>query len=191
MKTWHRPAPDRASPENLPARFTDYLLKPWNMYLGAILLALLNWVTLLIAGHPWSITWGFTLWGAKTASVLGWDSAGSVFWSGSFQQSALTGALLHDTTSLMNIGIILGAFLASVISNRFAPRLSLNPASLLAAVAGGLAMGYGARIAFGCNIGAFFSGVISTSAHGWAWIVAALAGTWVGVILRPLFRLEN
>ncbi len=71
-------------------------------------------------------------------------------------QSALNGPLLHDTTSLMNIGIIMGAFLAAVISNRFAPRLLFNLRWLAAAVIGGLAMGYGARIGFGCNIGAFF-----------------------------------
>lgn len=42
-------------------------------------------------------------------------------------------------------------------------------------------MGYGARIAYGCNIGAFFSGVASTSLPGWVWIVFALAGTAIGV----------
>jgi hypothetical protein len=47
----------------------------------------------------------------------------------------------------------------------------------------------GARIAFGCNIGAFFSGVASTSLHGWLWIAAALPGTWLGARLRPAFGL--
>jgi hypothetical protein len=52
-------------------------------------------------------------------------------------------------------------------------------------------MGYGARIAYGCNIGAFFSGVASTSLHGWAWIIAALGGNAMGVRLRPWFGLRN
>ena len=51
-------------------------------------------------------------------------------------------------------------------------------------------MGYGARIAFGCNIGAFFSGIASTSLHGWLWIAAALPGSWAGLKLRPLFGLK-
>ncbi|MBZ0132386.1 MAG: YeeE/YedE family protein [Rhodocyclaceae bacterium] len=62
--------------------------------------------------------------------------------------------------------------------------------SLAAAVLGGLLMGYGARIAFGCNIGVF-SGVASTSLHGWLWLAAALAGSWIGVRLRPRFGLAN
>ena len=37
-------------------------------------------------------------------------------------------------------------------------------------------MGYGARLAFGCNIGALFSGIASGSLHGWLWMAAALAG---------------
>ena len=44
-------------------------------------------------------------------------------------------------------------------------------------------MGYGARLAFGCNIGALFSGIASGSLHGWLWMAAALAGTALGVPL--------
>lgn len=49
--------------------------------------------------------------------------------------------------------------------------------------------GYGARFAWGCNIGAFFSGVASGSLHGWLWIAAALAGNQAGIRLRPWFSL--
>ncbi len=51
----------------------------------------------------------------------------------------------------------------------------------------GLLLGYGARLAYGYNIGAFFSGVASGSLHGWVWIACALPGTYVGLKLRPLF----
>jgi uncharacterized membrane protein YedE/YeeE len=69
-----------------------------------------------------------------------------------------------------------------------------KPASrqaIVAAVIGGLMMGYGARLAFGCNVGAYFSGIASTSLHGWLWIIFALLGTFIGVRLRSLFRLSN
>ena len=59
--------------------------------------------------------------------------------------------------------------------------------SLLAAVIGGLLLGYGSRLAYGCNIGAYFSGIASGSVHGWLWLVAAYAGNVVGVRIRPLF----
>ena len=41
-------------------------------------------------------------------------------------------------------------------------------------------MGYGARIAFGCNIGAYFGGIASFSLHGWLWGVMAIVGTFAG-----------
>ena len=163
---------------------------PWPLLLGGISLAVLNWATLVIAGHPWTITWAFTLWGAKAATVLGWDPGASAFWTGGFPANALAGGILDDTTSVMDIGIMVGALAAAGLAGRFAPVWRIPWRSAAAALAGGLLMGYGARLAYGCNIGAFFSGVASTSLHGWLWIVCALMGVWIGVRLRPLFGLE-
>ncbi|MDE0000435.1 MAG: YeeE/YedE thiosulfate transporter family protein, partial [Rhodospirillaceae bacterium] len=61
--------------------------------------------------------------------------------------------------------------------------------SLAAALIGGLLLGYGARIAYGCNIGAFFSGVASSSLHGWLWLAAGFAGCAAGIRMRPWFGL--
>jgi hypothetical protein len=41
-------------------------------------------------------------------------------------------------------------------------------------------MGYGARIAFGCNIGALFSGIASLSVSGWVYAVFIFFGAIVG-----------
>jgi len=63
--------------------------------------------------------------------------------------------------------------------------------SLAAAAIGGLLMGWGARLCFGCNIGAFVGGVASGSLHGWIWFAAALGGCAIGIRLRPLFGLSR
>ena len=162
---------------------------PWPLLLAAGALAGLNALTLIVAGHPWSITWAFALWVAKGATAVGWDAASSPFWSGAFQQAALARPVLADTVSVMNIGILLGAFGAAAAAGHLAPSARAPWRSVVAAVIGGLAMGYGARLAYGCNIGALFSGVASGSLHGWAWLVAAVFGSMIGVRLRPLFRL--
>ncbi len=162
---------------------------PWPLLAGALLLAALNWLTLAVAGHPWSITWAFALWPAKAAAALGWDPASSPFWSGDFQRAALAAPLLADTVSVMNVGMLAGAFLAAALAGKVQPSLKIPLSSLIAAALGGLVMGYGARLAYGCNIGAFFSGVASASLHGWVWIAAAVPGTVVGIRLRRLFRL--
>ncbi|MDH3661056.1 MAG: YeeE/YedE family protein, partial [Alphaproteobacteria bacterium] len=99
----------------------------------------------------------------------------------------LEGSLFRDNITIMNIGIMLGALIAAGLAGRFAPMLKIPLRSLAAALLGGLLMGYGARLAFGCNIGAFFSGAASFSLHAWIWILFAFAGTWVGVKMRPWF----
>ena len=52
-------------------------------------------------------------------------------------------------------------------------------------------MGYGASLSNGCNIGAYFSAIAVGNLSGWAWMVLALAGSWIGMQLRPLLRLRQ
>ncbi|MFQ5775686.1 MAG: YeeE/YedE family protein [Kiloniellaceae bacterium] len=180
----------RAGPAAPRPRLTRRLLQgPWPLLWGAVLLALLNAATLVLAGHPWTVSFGYTLWGAKAAAALGVDVASWEFWTWRYPRQALEGGVLAEATSVMNLGILVGAFLAAGLAGRFAPRRRIAWGVALAAALGGLLMGYGARLAFGCNIGAYFSGIASGSLHGWLWLVAALAGTYVGTALRPAFGL--
>jgi len=189
LRVWAKGRPQRPLWQRL--TWERLLRGPWPLLFAAAMLAALNALTLVVAGHPWTVTWAFTLWGAKAAAAFGWDPSTSSFWSGGFPGAALERGILRDNISIMDLGIIAGALTAAGLAGRFAPSWRLPWRSLLAAILGGLLMGYGARLAFGCNIGAFFSGVASFSLHGWLWIVFALLGTWAGVKLRPLFGLSN
>ena len=172
-----------------PARGPRWLTGPWPLVAGAIGLAIVNIATLTIGGRPWGVTSAFALWGAKWFAALGIDVASWSYWQAPAQASALRSSVLMDVTSVMDFGIILGALLAAMLAGRFAPVLRIPARSLAAAVIGGLLLGYGARIAYGCNIGAYFSGIASGSLHGWLWLVAAFAGNIAGTGLRPMFDL--
>jgi len=162
----------------------------WPLLAGAIALAVLDWFTLILSGQPWRITWGFALWAAQLATWLGWDPASSPFWNSGFAQTALRQGIFADVSSVMNIGIILGALLAAALAGRLVPIRQIRRPEATSKLLGGLIMGYGAFLAYGCNISAFLGGIASTSVHGWIWIVAALAGTLIGVRLRLWFRLD-
>ncbi|MCI0756867.1 YeeE/YedE family protein [Teichococcus vastitatis] len=170
-----------------PARL---LQGPWPILAGAVALALLNFATLALAGRPWGITSAFALWGSKVAAGLGFGVASWPFWSSPAQQAALQGGVLSDVTSVMDLGIIVGALLAAALAGRYAPKFSIPLRSAVAAVVGGVLLGYGARLAYGCNIGAYFSGIASGSLHGWVWMAAAFLGNVLGTRLRPAFGLE-
>lgn len=164
-----------------------FLRGPWPLLWGAVALVLLNFATLALAGRPWGVTSAFALWSAKLAQGLGVDVTAWAFWQLPANAKALAAPLWADVTTVMDIGIMLGALLAAGLAGRFAPSLNIPRRSLLAAVLGGLLLGYGARLAYGCNIGAYFSGIASGSLHGWLWVFAAFIGNGVGVRLRPLF----
>ena len=179
-------------PKPAPTQGLGRLLRgPWPLVGGGLVLAGLNVLTLLVAGHPWSITYGFGLWGAKIAAAVGVPVAGWEFWSWPAQARALEASVLADTTSVMDFGLILGAALAAGLAGKFAPKAAVPFLSLLAAAIGGVLMGYGARLSFGCNIGALFSGIASGSVHGWLWFAAAFLGSLGGIALRPVFGMDG
>ncbi|MET3924235.1 YeeE/YedE family protein [Devosia sp. 2618] len=171
--------------------FARLLHGPWPLVGAGLVLALLNIATLLTAGHPWSITAGFGLWGAKIAQAVGVPVQTWEFWTWPAQARALNDSVLADITSVMDFGIILGAALAAGLAGQFAPKAKIPPLSFAAAIIGGLIMGYGARLSFGCNIGALFSGIASGSVHGWVWFASAFAGSFLGIYARPLFGLDG
>ncbi len=181
---------EQATPEK--ARGWGWLFRgPWPLIWAAVALALLNFVTLALAGRPWGITSAFALWGAKAAQGVGVEVVNWPFWTSAANAKALTAPVWEDITSVMDFGIILGALLAAGLAGRFAPTFNIPRRSLAAAILGGVLLGYGARLAYGCNIGAYFSGIASGSLHGWIWLLAAFAGNAVGVRLRPFFFPEE
>jgi hypothetical protein len=152
-------------------------------WLGALLLAGLYLLHMLIAGQPWGIVYGVGVWGAKIASALGWSPVGDPFWGVAPHATRLAEPLLADITSVTNIGLIYGAIAASRWNGTPNIRMPSNR-RLIAACIAGLVMGYASRMAFGCNVGAYLGGIASASVHGWVWFALAFAGSILGVRLR-------
>jgi uncharacterized membrane protein YedE/YeeE len=162
-----------------------------NYVIGGVAIGLLCVFVFAAGGHPWSVTFGYTVWGAKAASALGFDLSQAPFWQWAGPKHALESSVLSDTSSLTDFGMLFGAMAAAAASKPFAAHAWPPLKSLIAAGVGGLLMGWGARLGFGCNIGAFVGGVASGSLHGWVWFAAALPGCMIGIKLRPLFGLSR
>lgn len=155
----------------------------WSLLAGALGLALVGAGCFLLLGRPWGVTAGFALWGAKAAQGLGLHPETWSYWSG-WRAGALAAPLRADGTSVMNAGIVLGALAAAGAAGRFAPVWRLTARELATAAAGGLMMGYGARLAYGCNIGAYLGGLTSGSLHGAWWMLWGFGGSLLGVRAR-------
>ena len=165
----------------------DLLKGPWPLILGALLLVFFNVLMLQAAGHPWGITFAFGLWAAKIVQFLGVEVSSWSFWKLSYPSTALENSLFADPTTVSNLGIIFGALAASALAGNFFKVSLINKKILIAAILGGFFMGYGARLSFGCNVGALFSGIASGSLHGWVWFLFAFIGSIFGVKFRRVF----
>ncbi len=154
------------------------------IYIAAVALAIFAVLNLIVAGQPWGIVYGLGLWGAKIATALGWDAGGNAFWGRSAQLEQIEAPLLDDITSVTNIGLLVGSFVVASWRSTALPPARPTGTQWLAAIVTGLVLGYSARLAFGCNIGAYFSGISTGSVHGWVWFACAFAGTVFGIRLR-------
>ncbi|MBL8314871.1 MAG: YeeE/YedE family protein [Rubrivivax sp.] len=154
---------------------------------GAVALAVLAALNLVIAGQPWGVVYGFGLWGAKLAQAAGlFDPATNAFWGQTAHAQRLSQTLLMDVTSITNIGILGGALWVAAGQPTAAPK-ALTPRQWAVGLVAGFLMGYSARLALGCNVGAMLSGISTGSLHGWIWVPTAFAGTLIGVRVRRHF----
>lgn len=152
---------------------------------AALLIGALAALAFLLSGQPWGVTMGMTVWGAKALTTLGIPLAQTEFWQWGGPQAALQASVLDSDSSLMNIGFLLGAMAAAALRPATTRQEWPDPRGIAGAMLGGLLMGAGARLSFGCNIGALVGGIASGSLHGYIWLAAATAGSWLGIRLRP------
>ena len=165
---------------------------PRRYIIAAIFIAVLAICNLLVSGQPWGVVYGLGLWAAKGAVVLGFDLSSSTYWAASSSVGRLNSSVLTDYTSLTNIGMLAGAFGVSVWRNRDLgqPLPSYPLSTWFVVIVAGLALGYASRLAFGCNVGAFFSGISTGSLHGWVWFIAAFMGAFLGIRIRFVVGLK-
>jgi uncharacterized protein len=156
----------------------------WPMLYGAIGLGVAALLILALSGRPWALISAYALWGSKLVALTGEDVSFWGHWAAN--PAILEKSIFGDAASVVDLAAITGATLAASVTGRFAWRGGLPLRSIAIALIGGIVMGFGARLSVGCNIGAFFSGIISGSLHGWVWGVFALTGTAFAIGVRSL-----
>lgn len=147
---------------------------------GAVLLSLFQIVTFATTGNPWGVSGVFANWGAWLFELVGGSVDKWFYFSSPGAQATLDAGFLNHAGTWRNLGIIAGALFATLMASGFKFKKIKSWKQVAAAVLGGLMMGYGARIAGGCNIGALFSGITSLSLSGWVFGLFMFGGAVVG-----------
>ncbi|AZS18469.1 YeeE/YedE family protein [Paenibacillus lutimineralis] len=169
-------------------RFYKKLLKePFTYVTGAVLLGVFATAHLAVFSKGWGVTSAFADWGAWLYQLVGGNVDNWAYFSSEKAQKTLSSGFMNDGGSIRNLGIILGALLATLFASEFKLKKIRSMKQVFAAILGGLLMGYGARLANGCNIGALFTSISSLSLSGWIFWVFLFIGALIGGKLLAKF----
>lgn len=159
------------------SRLRKILLEPFSPYVAAVLLALGSVVfALLLSGKLWGITTGESQLGGHFVQALGWQVGGLPY----FQKFGLP-PILTSGPQVHVFGLLLGGAVAALSLGEFAIRGVPGRRQLVAAVAGGILLGYGSRLAAGCNIGNFWSAFPSAGVNAITFFAGVLLGAFLSV----------
>ncbi len=150
-------------------------VKPWPYWVGGILLGLANIIYIWLTGKHWAITTGFVRWGAWLLEQVGVSVQQWEVWN--YYDYIRP---LEDRYTWSNLGIIVGAWLGILLSQQFKWKQVKNKQQILLALGGGWLMGYGARVASGCNIGGLYTAIASLALNGWVYFPFMILGIWLG-----------
>ena len=142
--------------------------KQWPIWVGGILFGMIN-VFMFAFERPWSSANGIRNWGN--------------WFFNSLEVTDITIISPHlFSTSLLNFGIIGGAFASALLAKQFQVRMAPTR-ELIKGLMGGTLMGIGSALSFGCNIGGFFSATSALSLAGPAMMIGLIVGSFLGLKL--------
>lgn len=124
----------------------------------------------------WYITTQEAQWAGWVMEKIGMDMHNNIFFG---VENGLPNPLLN-APGMMSVGIIIGAAMIAIARKEFKWKLP-NLETAILAVAGGILMGFGARIGMGCNIGAFFATVTNGDVSGWVFLFGMTVGGYLSV----------
>ena len=139
--------------------------RPWAIVPSALVIGSLN-VFLFAFDKPWTVADGLRNWGDWLFQSLRLSN-----------QIDLLSPWLYSG-SVLNLGLLLGGFSAALLSREFAFRPAPG-SELVKGALGGLLMGWGAMLSFGCNIGGFFSALSALSLSGAGMMVGLFLGAFL------------
>lgn len=164
-----------------------YLIKFWSPVPAVIAAGILSTYYFGITGTFWAVTGEFTRWGGQLLQLAGVQSE---TW-GYYKLISLEGTPLTRIDGMMIIGMFGGCFAAALWANNVKLRFPRSRIRIFQALVGGMIAGFGARLAMGCNLAAFFTGIPQFSLHAWFFTLATALGSWFGArfTLLPMFRI--
>lgn len=154
----------------------------WNPYVVLLIAGLLSALYFGLTSTVWAVTGEFTRLGGDILLLLGVDVSDWQY----YEMVKLKGSTWSRPDGWIVWGMFIGALMMVLLSNSFKIRLPQQKRRYVQGFVGGIIAGFGARLALGCNLAAFFTGVPQFSLHSWIFIVATGIGTFFGAKLTKM-----
>lgn len=154
----------------------------WNPYVVLLIAGLLSALYFGLTSTVWAVTGEFTRLGGDILLLLGVNAADWQYYG----MVGLQGTTWSRPDGWIVWGMFIGALMMVLLSNSFKIRLPQQKRRYVQGFVGGIIAGFGARLALGCNLAAFFTGVPQFSFHAWIFIVATGVGTFLGAKLTKM-----
>jgi hypothetical protein len=152
----------------------------WSPYLVGTLIGILSWLSFLISKKPLGTSTTY----ARASARLGALFVGDDIFEWKYYQQYKP---VLEWQTMLVIGIVIGSFISAVLSGDF--NLTFTPVTefesilnqnilgrIFSAFAGGILLGFGARLAGGCTSGHGISGAFQLSIASWISLIAFFVG---------------
>ncbi len=157
--------------------------KYMNPYLAGFLLGLLLLATIYITGRGLGASGAVkSIYISVVESVFPSYTSSAKFYQEYGKEHS--GSPLKNWLVFEVIGVVIGAFISGLVSNRLKFNLDFSPKStarirIAGALIGGLLFGFGAQLGRGCTSGAALSGMAVLSAGGIITMMAIFGGAYL------------
>lgn len=158
-------------------------VKPWDLKTGAFIISGIFVLLMGITKAGWGASTPYGLWFGKLLMVFG-VSTDSISSFTEMSAKPFVLPFFEHPINVQNVGIFLGALLYLLSAKIFKKTVSLewriSPKLGVFYALGGLCMGFGTRLANGCNVGALYTPIANFSLSGWIFLIFLVLGGVIG-----------
>ncbi|AET33266.1 YeeE/YedE thiosulfate transporter family protein [Pyrobaculum ferrireducens] len=174
-----------------------FLKEPWRPEVAGALIGLTAVLQIIIVKSPWYITgpenqfggWLFYVLTGGLLNTKAWDYFNPS--SPMFVAPAAAPWEPENKEFMIVLGFMLGAMIAKALEGNWRLRWPANRMVVLLSIVGGLMLGFGARLALGCNVGNFVATIQSLVFSGFVFFLGMAVGTFISTRLIEDFLMEK
>jgi uncharacterized membrane protein YedE/YeeE len=163
--------------------YNKLFVKPWTMEVGASVIAILFTLLMGVTKAGWGASTPYGWWFGRFLMNFG-VSAESLAEFTNFPVKMYAMPFFNHPINTQNIGIIIGTIICLLLAGTFSStvkaEIRITPKQALLYAMGGILMGFGTRLANGCNVGALYTPIANFSLSGWVFFPALVLGGVLG-----------